>query len=93
MSENFKLLPTGDNLLVKVVELENKTSSGIILTKQEISLTEVGEVIAVGPEVDFLVTKINSKVMFMRHARIPVMNKEDGLVIVKAKDVIAVLSE
>ena len=45
----MKLKPLADRVVVKLVEAEEKTKSGIILTGSAKEKPEVAEVVAVGP--------------------------------------------
>jgi chaperonin GroES len=45
----MKLNPLADRVVVKMVELEETTKSGIILTASSKEKTQVAEVLAVGP--------------------------------------------
>lgn len=60
----MKLIPLGDRVILKQVEVENKTKSGIVLTGQAKENPQEAIVIAVGPggmvngvKVDMLVKK------------------------------------
>jgi chaperonin GroES len=57
MSSAFRrLIPTLNRIVVKKIEVENKTKSGIILTQKE-EPVNIGEVIAVGPGKKFIQKK------------------------------------
>ena len=45
----MKLKPIGDNIVVKMTEVEETTKSGIILTSSAKEKPQIAEVIAVGP--------------------------------------------
>ena len=58
MSQVFKrLIPTFNRILVRKFEVPNKTSSGIILTKEE-DRNQVAEVVEVGPGNYFSISNI-----------------------------------
>lgn len=93
----MKLKPLADRVVVKLVEAEEKTKSGIILTAAAKEKPEVAEVIAVGPggmvdgkEVKMTVKK-GDKVITSKYAGTEV--KVDGVeyTIVKQSDILAVV--
>ena len=45
----MKLKPLGDRVIIKMMEAEEKTKSGLILTGSAKEKPEVAEIIAVGP--------------------------------------------
>ena len=85
-----KIQPLGENILVKTVKIEDATESGIILpstaSKED---PQEGEVIAVGDS-----NKINekikkgSKIIFAKYSNTEV---EEGCLILKAEDVLAII--
>ena len=93
----MKLKPLADRVVVKLVEAEEKTKSGIILTAAAKEKPEVAEVVAVGPgglvdgkEVKMTVKK-GDKVITSKYAGTEV--KVDGVEynIVKQSDILAVV--
>lgn len=93
----MKLKPLADRVVVKLVEAEEKTKSGIILTAAAKEKPEVAEVIAVGPggmvdgkEVKMTVKK-GDKVITSKYAGTEV--KVDGVEynIVKQNDILAIV--
>ena len=93
----MKLKPLADRVVVKLVEAEEKTKSGIILTGSAKEKPEVAEVIAVGPggTVDgkevVMTVKVGDKVITSKYAGTEV--KMDGVEynIVKQSDILAIV--
>ena len=93
----MKLKPLADRVVVKLVEAEEKTKGGIILTGSAKEKPEVAEVIAVGPggTVDgkevVMTVKKGDKVITSKYAGTEV--KMDGVEynIVKQSDILAIV--
>ena len=93
----MKLKPLGDRVIIKMVEAEEKTKSGLILTGSAKEKPEVAEVIAVGPgglvdgkEVKMTV-KAGQKVITSKYSGTEV--KVDGVeyTIVRQSDILAIV--
>ncbi len=93
----MKLKPLGDRVIIKMVEAEEKTKSGLILTGSAKEKPEVAEVVAVGPgglvdgkEVKMTVKK-GQKVITSKYSGTEV--KVDGVeyTIVRQGDILAVV--
>ncbi len=93
----MKLKPLADRVVVKLVEAEEKTKSGIILTGSAKEKPEVAEVIAVGPggmvdgkEVVMTVKK-GDKVITSKYAGTEVKMDGQEYNIVKQSDILAIV--
>ncbi len=93
----MKLKPLADRVVLKSVEAEETTKSGIILTGSAKEKPVVSEVIAVGPggtvdgkEVKMYV-KAGDKVIFSKYAGTEVKLDGDEFVIVRQSDILAVV--
>ena len=93
----MKLKPLGDRVIIKMMEAEEKTKSGLILTGSAKEKPEVAEIIAVGPgglvdgkEVKMTVKK-GQKVITGKYSGTEV--KVDGVeyTIVRQGDILAVV--
>lgn len=93
----MNLKPLADRVVVKLVEAEEKTKSGIILTGAAKEKPEVAEVVAVGPggTVDgkevVMTVKVGDKVITSKYAGTEV--KMDGVEynIVRQGDILAIV--
>ncbi len=93
----MKLKPLADRVVVKLVEAEEKTKSGIILTGAAKEKPEVAEVIAVGPggmvdgkEVKMTVKK-GDKVITSKYSGTEVKVDGQEYNIVRQSDILAIV--
>ena len=95
----MKIKPLGDRVVIKMVEAEETTKSGIILTAAAQEKPQVAEVVAVGPggivdgkEVK-MELKVGDKVLISRYGGTEV--KLDGVeyTIVRQNDILAVVTD
>ena len=93
----MKLVPLSDRVVLKQLEAEEKTKSGIILTGAAQEKPQEAEVIAVGPggvvdgkEVTMQV-KEGQKVIYSKYAGTEVKLDEETFIIVKQSDILAVV--
>lgn len=89
--------PLGDRVVIKNVEAEETTKSGLILTSAAQEKPQVAEVLAVGPggmvdgkEVNMLV-EVGQKVIYSRYAGTEVKIDGEELIIVRQSDILAVV--
>ncbi|HAE21266.1 MAG TPA: co-chaperone GroES [Spirochaetaceae bacterium] len=87
----MKVSPLGDRVLIKVLEGDTKTASGIIIPQTAQEKTQTGVVVAVGTDTDVIKVKKDDKVMYDKYAGTQL--KIDGAehLIVKMADVLAIL--
>ncbi len=93
----MKLRPLGDKVVLKQLEAEETTKSGIILAAKAQEKPQQAEVIAVGPggvidgkEVKMQV-KVGEKVIYQKYAGTEVKIDEEQYIIVKQSDIVAVV--
>ena len=93
----LKLVPLADRVVLKQVEAEETTKSGIILTSKSQEKPQEAEVIAVGPggivdgkEVKMQVT-VGQKVIYSKYAGTEVKLEDTEYIIVKQNDILAVV--
>ena len=91
----MKLKPLADRVVIKLVEAEEKTKSGIILTGSAKEKPEVAEVIAVGPGgmVDgkevVMTVKVGDKVITSKYSGTQVKVEGEEYTIVRQGDILA----
>jgi len=98
MSSYKKITPLFDNVLVKPLEAEEKTPSGILLPETAKEKPQVGEVMAVGPgghddkgnKVPMTV-KVGQKVMYKKWGGNEVKVGMEEWTIVEQKDILAIV--
>ena len=93
----MKLVPLGDRVVLKQLEAEEKTKSGIILTSAAQEKPQEAEVVAVGPggvvdgkEVTMQV-KEGQKVIYSKYAGTEVKLDGNEYIIVRQRDILAVV--
>ena len=93
----MKLVPLGDKIVLKQLEAEETTASGIVLPGQAQEKPQQAEVIAVGPggmvdgkEVTMQVA-VGDKVIYSKYAGTDVELDGEEYIIVKQNDILAVV--
>ena len=93
----MKLVPLGDRVVLKQVEAEETTKSGIVLPGQAQEKPQQAEVIAVGPggvvegkEVKMEVA-VGNKVIYSKYAGTEVKLDGEEYIIVRQSDILAVV--
>ena len=89
----MKLIPLGDNVLVKSIEQEETTASGIILSTATKEKSVVSEVVAVGPGTEDhpMTVKPGDKVVVGKYAGQELKLDGQEYSIVKVADLLAVV--
>ncbi|HUM82289.1 MAG TPA: co-chaperone GroES [Lachnospiraceae bacterium] len=95
----MKLVPLSDRVVLKELEAEETTASGIVLPGQAKEKPQQAEVIAVGPggvvdgeKVEMNVS-VGQKVIYQKYAGTEVKLGEDKYTVVKQSDILAVVEE
>ena len=95
----MKLVPLSDRVVLKEMEAEEKTASGIILAGQAKEKPQQAEVIAVGPggiidgkEVVMNVS-VGQKVIFSKYAGTEVKLGDEEYIVVRQNDILAVVED
>lgn len=93
----MKLVPLGDKIVLKQLEAEETTKSGIVLPGQAKEKPQEAEVIAVGPggmvdgkEVTMQVA-VGDKVIYSKYAGTEVKMDGTDYIIVKQEDILAII--
>ena len=97
MDDIMKLVPFGDRVVLKQLEAEETTKSGIVLPGQAKEKPQQAEVIAVGPggvvdgkEVTMQV-KVGDKVIYSKYSGNEVKLEDTEYVIVRQGDILAIV--
>ena len=96
----MKLKPLGDRVVLKQLEAEETTASGIVLPGKDKEKPQQAEVIAVGPggvvdgkEIKMEVKK-GQKVIYSKYAGTEVeLEKDNKVIIVRQSDILAVIDK
>ncbi len=94
----MKLTPLGDRVVIKALEAEETTESGIVLPGKDKEKPQQAEVLAVGPggtvdgkEVKMEV-KVGDKVIYSKYSGTEVeMSRDEKYIIVKQSDILAII--
>lgn len=89
----MKLVPLADRVVLKQLEAETKTKTGIILTSSAQEKPQEAEVVAVGPGTDDVKMEVTvgQKVIYSKYAGTNVKMEEEEYIIVKQSDILAVV--
>ena len=95
----MKLVPLSDRVVLKQMEAEETTASGIVLPGQEKEKPQQAEVIAVGPggvvdgkEIKMYV-EVGQKVIYQKYAGTDVKLGKEEYTIVRQNDILAIVEE
>jgi len=89
----MSIKPLGDRVLIKRLEAEEKTKSGIVLPGSAQEKPQMAEVLAVGPgtaEVKMEV-KAGDKVIFSKYAGTDIKMDGEDVIIMSQKDILAIV--
>ena len=96
----MKLRPLADRVIVKRLENETKTASGIYIPDNAAEKPDQGEVLAVGPgrtseegKLVPLTVKVGDRVLFGRYGGQPVKVDGEELLVMKEEDLFAVVEK
>ena len=89
--------PLGDRVLLKMVEAEESTKSGLILTSASQEKPQIAEIIAVGPggvvdgEKIEMQVKVGEKVITSKYSGTEVKYEGTEYIIVRQSDILAIV--
>ena len=95
----MKLVPLGDKIVLKQLEAEETTKSGIVLPGQAKEKPQEAEVIAVGPggNIDgkdvVMQVNVGDNVIYSQYAGTDVELDKEEYIIVKQSDILAIVTE
>ncbi|MFD3158190.1 co-chaperone GroES [Haloimpatiens sp. FM7330] len=93
----MKIRPLGDRVVIKRLEAEETTKSGIVLPGSAKEKPQMAEVVAVGPGVDRdgkkieMEVKVGDKVIFSKYSGNEVKFEGEEYTILKQEDILAVV--
>ena len=89
----MKLQPLADRVVIKMVEAEETTKSGIILTGSAKEKPQIAEVIAVGPGLkdNKMQVKAGDKVITSKFSGTELKIEGEEYIIVKENDILAIV--
>ena len=94
----MKLRPLADRVIVKRVENETRTASGIVIPDSAAEKPDQGEVLAVGPgkkndkgEVSPMAVKVGDRVLFGKYSGQPRRLDGEDLLVMREDDLLAIM--
>lgn len=92
----MNIKPLGDRVVIKKVETEEKTKSGIVLPSSAKEQPQMAEIVAIGPDITNdekkkEQVKIGDKVIFSKYSGTEVKIDDVEYTILKLNDVLAVV--
>ena len=92
----MNLRPLDDKILIKKIEMEERTASGIVLPSSAKEESNVAEIIALGNKIDKDedmkgLLKVGDKVVFSKYAGSEIELEKEKFTIIKFADVLAVI--
>ena len=97
----MKLKPLGDKVVIKPLEAEETTASGIVLPGQDKEKPQQAEVVAVGPGTDevkmeevVMQVKAGDLVIYSKYSGTEVeASRDEKYIIVKQNDILAIIEK
>ena len=96
----MKIRPLHDRVIVKRMEEERKTASGIVIPDTSAEKPDQGEVVAVGPgkrddsgKLIAMELKVGDRVLFGKYAGQTVKVKGDELLVMREEDIMGVVEK
>ncbi len=89
----MRLVPLGDRVVLKQVEAEETTKSGIVLPGSAQEKPQQAEVVAVGPGTDEVKMEVSvgDSVIYSKYAGTEVKVDEEEYIVVKQNDILAIV--
>lgn len=93
----MKLYPLADKVVVKMIEAEESTKSGIILTTATKEQPQIAKVIAVGQGTNIngkeieVPVKVNDQIVFNKYSGSEVKIDSNEFVIINSSDILAIV--
>ncbi|EFA89282.1 MULTISPECIES: co-chaperone GroES [Peptoniphilus] len=92
----MNLRPLDDKIVIKKIEMEERTASGIVLPSSAKEESNVAEIIALGNKIDKDedmkgLLKVGDKVVFSKYAGSEIELEKEKFTIIKFADVLAVI--
>ena len=90
---SFGIKPLGNGVVIKRVEAEEKTASGIVLPGQAKEKPQMAEIVAVGPgtEEEKMEVKVGDTVIFSQYAGTEIKYQGEEYTILTQRDVMAIV--
>jgi len=87
----MKLKPLGERVVLKEVEVESKTKSGIILPDEAKEKPQYAEVVALGDKIENASIDVGSKVVYKKYSGTEINLEGKEYIIIALEDLLAVI--
>lgn len=94
----MKLLPLGKRLVIELVEVEEKTASGIVLPSQAKEQPQIARVVEVSKKIEdseklSACVRVGDKIIYSKYAGTEVKLDGKDYIVIKLDDVLAIVEE
>ncbi len=86
----MKIRPIGERVVIKKLEAEQKTASGIVLTSSAQEKPQWAEVVEV-PQAEDVKIKVGDKVIYKQYAGTEVKIEDESYIVIDLENVLAVV--
>ncbi len=86
----MKIRPIGERVVIKKLEAEQKTASGIVLTSSAQEKPQWAEVVEI-PEAEDVKIKVGDKVIYKQYAGTEVKIEDESYIVIDLENVLAVV--
>ena len=88
----FKLQPLGARVLIKPLDQENRTASGLLLPETAKEKPQTGQVVAIGDDEDIKVT-VGDKVLFAKYTGTEIKHEGVDYLVMDSNDILMRIAE
>ena len=94
----MKVKPLFDRIVLKQINLDCKSNSGLVLSNNSQEKPLIGEIIAVGDEKTLdkdkkIIVNVGDKVIFSKYAGTPFKFEKNEFIIIRQSDILAILED
>jgi len=93
MSDKINIQPLGERVLIRPLEEESRTSTGLYIPDTAKEKPQTGLVVAIGDEEDEIPVSVGQKVLFPKYTGTEIKLEGVEHIIMDASDILAVIKE
>lgn len=91
MSDNINIQPLGERVLIRPLEEESRTSTGLYIPDTAKEKPQTGLVVAIGDEEDEIPVTVGQKVLFPKYTGTEIKLEGVEHIIMEASDILAII--
>lgn len=91
MSDNINIQPLGERVLIRPLEEESRTSTGLYIPDTAKEKPQTGLVVAIGDEEDDIPVTVGQKVLFPKYTGTEIKLEGVEHIIMEASDILAII--